>query len=346
MLVTAPPEVLAGLSELESLNVGRNQLVFIPETIGEMQGLRKLRADQNQLRSLPAALGRCTRLTLLSLTCNLLSSLPDTMADCTELTALHLSSNRFRLLPRCVDALVGLRWLWAANNELIGLPTSLAGLPHLFELQVNGCADLRYPPPEVVVEGLDAVRAYLVCNMQYEDTEGRPNLLADAAAVAEAKARGDAEAAELAAAMIKPLKRMAEEAASSAAQAERLAAELRYTADTLRAQDLLAGGTGEGREIGGNEGLAVSEQRRAADLELAASRLEEAEECALAAEAEAVRLQAYAAAVAARASEAVRVFSALSELAAESEQEAEALLLRAGKRSAGGGKKVDPIDEQ
>jgi hypothetical protein len=330
--VTTPPDVLAGLSDLECLNLGRNQLVFIPNTVGDMLGLIKLRADQNQLRSLPAALGRCTRLTLLSLTCNLLATLPDTLADCTDLTALHISSNRFRLLPRCVDALVGLRWLWAANNELIGLPTSLAGLPHLYELQVNGCADLRYPPPEVVVEGLDAVRAYLLCNMQYEDSDSCPDTAAEAAAVAQAKARGDAEAAELAAAVIKPLRRLAEELAERAQLALREAAELRYAAGALRAKNLTAGAAGgEGIE----EGLAASELRRAAALELAASQLEEAEEKALFAESEAARLQADAMAAAARASEAVEVFAALSAIAAESELEAEALRIGSGGKAAG-----------
>jgi Leucine-rich repeat (LRR) protein len=332
LLVTTPPDVLAGLSDLECLNLGRNQLVFIPDTVGDMLGLIKLRADQNQLRSLPSALGLCTRLTLLSLTCNLLATLPDTMANCTALTALHISSNRFRLLPRCVDALVGLRWLWAANNELIGLPTSLAGLPHLYELQVNGCADLRYPPPEVVVEGLDAVRAYLLCNMQYEDSDSRSDTAAEAAAVAEAKALGDVEAAELAAAVIKPLRRLAEELADSAQLALREAAELRFAAGALRAKNLTAGAAGgDGIE----EGLTASELRRAAAMELAASQLEEAEENALVAETKAARLKAEAMAAAARASEAVEVFAALSAIAAESEQEAEALRTRPGSRAVG-----------
>ena len=71
-----------------------------------------------------------------ALTCPQLSNIPDSFQDCVNLTALHVSANRFRQLPRCIDNLVQLRQLWASNNELIGLPTSLAALPNLVELQV------------------------------------------------------------------------------------------------------------------------------------------------------------------------------------------------------------------
>lgn len=209
LLATVPSELLAGLSSLHNLNLGRNQIVLLPNTLGEMEELEKLRLDQNQLRDLPHTIGNCTSLCLLSITCNQISTIPDTFGKCTNVTALHLSSNRFRQLPRCIDSLRLLRLLWAANNELIGLPTSLARLHHLFELQVKGCADLRYPPVEIVTAGREAIISYLLGNMRYEDTEELSDKQEFEASLAEKKAADDEEAANTAAGIVKPLHKMA-----------------------------------------------------------------------------------------------------------------------------------------
>jgi hypothetical protein len=55
---------------------------------------------------------------------------------------------------------------------LIGLPTSLARLPNLVDLQVKGAPDLKFPLPEIVTSGHAAVMAFLMSNMRYEDMEG------------------------------------------------------------------------------------------------------------------------------------------------------------------------------
>lgn len=98
-------------------------------------------------------------------------------------------------------------------------------------MQVKGNADLRYPPEDVVTEGREAIVAYLLANMRYEDTEGcsrslpqcwhrlfsltsrwvsvasaeNANKHVQMANMAESRAKDDEEAADLARSLVKPL---------------------------------------------------------------------------------------------------------------------------------------------
>jgi hypothetical protein len=267
------------------------------------------RLDQNQLRDLPSTIGKCTSLCLLSITCNQIATIPDTFADCTNVTALHLSSNRFRQLPRCIDSLRLLRLLWAANNELIGLPTSLARLHNLFDLQVKGCADLRYPPPEIVSAGKDAVISYLLGNMRYEDTEESSNQVEFEAGLAEKKAADDEDAAQTAAGIVKPLHQIALKDEEAAAEAENEAARLRGIANVHAKFD-------EREVIMSNEALTAKEQEE--ELLKLEDKIMEDEEKAYEAEDAAKRKRAEAQASIARAKESEGVATALANIAQQS----------------------------
>lgn len=268
-----------------------------------------LRLDQNQLRDLPRTIGNCTSLCLLSITCNQIATIPDTFAECTNVTALHLSSNRFRQLPRCIDSLRLLRLLWAANNELIGLPTSLARLHNLFDLQVKGCADLRYPPPEIVSAGKDAVISYLLGNMRYEDTEESSNQIEFEAGLAEKKAADDEEASMTAAGIVKPLQKIAQKDEEAAAAAESEAARLRGIANVHVKFD-------ERVVIMSNEALTAKEQDDL--LSKLEDKIMEDEEKAFEAEEAAKRRRAEAEASMARARESESVAAALANIAQQS----------------------------
>lgn len=306
LLSTLPQEMLNGLSCLLNLNVSCNQIFFLPDSLGHMAHLKKLRMDQNQIRNLPQTIGACTSLTVLSLTCNQLANIPDSFQECTSITALHISSNRFRQLPRCVDNLMQLRQLWATNNELIGLPTSLARLPNLVELQVKGSPDLRFPPPDIVTGGREAIINFLMSNMRYEDVQNLVDKEEVEAQFAEAKATDDKEAAELAASLIMPLQRFADEAEALAKTAESEAAQLRGKANVhlrFNIRDMVMS----------NSALLPEDQER--EIKRLQNKRDEDEGQAQEAEAHAARLRADANVANAKALEARQICEALTKLA-------------------------------
>jgi len=90
--------------------------------------------------------------------------------------------------------------------------TSLARLPNLVELQVKGSPDLRFPPPDIVTGGREAIINFLMSNMRYEDMQNLVVKEEIEAQFAAARAKDDAEAAELAQSLTAPLQRFAHEA--------------------------------------------------------------------------------------------------------------------------------------
>lgn len=325
LLSTVPEAVMAGITRVISLNISHNQMLYLADSLGKMHKLEKMRMGQNQMRYLPETIGQCTSLTLLSLTCNQLWTIPDSFANCTNVTALHISSNRFRQLPRCVDGLMKLRLLWAANNELIGLPTSLARIPTLYELQVKGNADLRYPPEDVVTEGREAIVAYLLANMRYEDTEENANKHVQMANMAESRAKDDEEAADLARSLVKPLEALAAKAEEEAVVAEESVKEKRARCNVYKHFDLF-----EAVEMDGSL-TETEKERKIREL----NDQKEEDELALAkAEEGAALAHAEASTSMARAKEAFRIADALTVVADQSSRLAVQLRLDADAQNA------------
>jgi hypothetical protein len=205
-----------------------------------------------------------------------------------------------------VDNLMQLRQLWATNNELIGLPTSLARLPNLVELQVKGSPDLRFPPPDIVTRGREAIINFLMSNMRYEDVQNLVDKEEVEAQFAEAKAKDDKEAAELAASLIMPLQRFADEAEALAKTAESEAAQLRGKANVhlrFNIRDMVMS----------NSALLPEDQER--EIKRLQNKRDEDEGQAQEAEAHAARLRADANVAKAKALEARQICEALTKLA-------------------------------
>ncbi|HBE26901.1 MAG TPA: hypothetical protein DDW33_14585, partial [Ktedonobacter sp.] len=79
--LTALPESLGQLSNLQYLDMTGNQLTSLPEALGSLVQLRKLYLDENQLASLPESLGHLTNLHELHVDKNLLASLPTSISQ-------------------------------------------------------------------------------------------------------------------------------------------------------------------------------------------------------------------------------------------------------------------------
>lgn len=141
--LTSLPEVIGEFNQLEQLNVGGNQLTYLPqsfcqlknlwlldlshnvltslpEDIKEFSLLTALKLANNQLTSLPAKLGELENLSILDLNNNLLSSLPEEFKYL-GLTSLGLDSNMFAAIPAVVRQISSLRTL-TFNGTTVQLP--------------------------------------------------------------------------------------------------------------------------------------------------------------------------------------------------------------------------------
>lgn len=87
--LTELPESLGELTQLQSLNLSRNQLAGLPEWLGRLTQLQTLDVRDNELSKLPEWLGRLTQLQTLDLSGNQLTALPEWLGRLTNLKELR-----------------------------------------------------------------------------------------------------------------------------------------------------------------------------------------------------------------------------------------------------------------
>lgn len=122
---------------LQSLNLARNQLRFLPDNWDKMPFLRQLNLAQNQLEQLPATLNACAWLKTLHVNKNKLQRLGRYFSAFQRLEELDLADNVLNQVP---DLPAGLRKINLAGNQLAEVPTTLFQHPALRQL------DLSYNP--------------------------------------------------------------------------------------------------------------------------------------------------------------------------------------------------------
>lgn len=139
-LTYLPTNIGYELSNLEVLSIQYNKIRSLPTSIGEMRSLRHLDAHFNELHGLPPLIGKLKNLETLNLSSNFtdLAELPHTIGDLTELRELDLSC-----------------------NQIHSLPLSFARLNKLMKLNLDQ-NPLVFPPMEVVSEGVEAIRLFMV----------------------------------------------------------------------------------------------------------------------------------------------------------------------------------------
>lgn len=152
---------------LEELNANFNKLIQLPETIGfELLNLKKLSVNSNKLVFLPRSTSHLTSLKVLDVRLNCLRSLPEDLENLINLEILNISQNFQYLnsLPYSIGLLLSLVELDVSYNKIKSLPDSIGCLKKLHKLSVEG-NPLTCPPPEVVEQGLHAVKEYLCHKM-------------------------------------------------------------------------------------------------------------------------------------------------------------------------------------
>jgi internalin A len=139
------PEAIGQFSQLEMLSLSGNQLSTLPEAIGQLSRLQELYVSDNQLSTLPEAIGKLSQLQELYLSNNQLSTLPEAIGHLSQLHVLHLSNNQLSTLPEAIGHLSQLQELDLSNNQLSTLPEAIGHLSQLQELDLSGNPGLSLP---------------------------------------------------------------------------------------------------------------------------------------------------------------------------------------------------------
>lgn len=135
--LTAVPNSLAHLSNLEDLSLDNNQLTAIPEFLVQLSNLRRIYLSNNHLTAIPDFLGHISNLEVLKLNGNKLTSIPNFLGRFPNLQILNLNGNQLTAVPDSLGQLSNLRELYLSGNQLTAVPDSLGRLSHLREFHLS-----------------------------------------------------------------------------------------------------------------------------------------------------------------------------------------------------------------
>lgn len=130
------PAELAGLTDLETLNLDLNHFSEFPELIARLPALRQLTLANNALDKIPRTIKDLVQLETLDLDNCELAELPAAIGSLANLKTLHVAHNELRTLPAEIRNLAKLETLGAAGNLLTSLPPGIGQLVSLQALDL------------------------------------------------------------------------------------------------------------------------------------------------------------------------------------------------------------------
>lgn len=186
---TSVPEWLVELKGLTSLDLSENQLSTIPNWFEQYGGLTHLWLAGNRFTQIPEVVRKFRKLEHLGFPTNRLTFLPDWISELQSLNGLNFFDNKIETIPDSISTLVNLEWLSLKNNLITEIPDSVyelrslrnldfGNLTHVTNknqiklisprvLQMENLYELNLennpvesPPPEVVANGLGAIKNY------------------------------------------------------------------------------------------------------------------------------------------------------------------------------------------
>jgi GTPase SAR1 family protein len=154
------------IQSLESLSLGGIPLEVIPDGIRDLKSLRSLGVYGANLRKIPYWLGELEHLESLNLGGNDLTYLPPSLGNLSKLKSISLYNNRFSEIPEILFQVKNLSYIHMGNiivyknrNQIKQIPATILQLPKLKSLNVKK-QSIEIPPPEVVKEGVEAIKNY------------------------------------------------------------------------------------------------------------------------------------------------------------------------------------------
>ena len=166
-------DVIDGIGELRYLEVVYFfgiLLERIPIGIRSLERLKHLSLAVAGITNVPNWIGELRHLHALELATNDLTALPPSLANLANLERLNLNGNKFAKIPEVVFRLGRLKWMniateWsdARQGDYQGkvkqIPAEVLQLPYLKNLVARG-QPIESPPPEIVEQGVDAIKSY------------------------------------------------------------------------------------------------------------------------------------------------------------------------------------------
>ncbi|XP_024860958.1 leucine-rich repeat-containing protein 18 [Kryptolebias marmoratus] len=133
------PKCLFKLTNIDELDLSRNQIQKLPDNIGDFSSLRWLDLHSNKLESVPGSIGNLLGLTHFNLANNCLTSagLPSSLGSLSNLKSLNLGMNQLDALPPTMERLVNLQELGLFDNLFVKLPDFVKTLSKLTKLNMT-----------------------------------------------------------------------------------------------------------------------------------------------------------------------------------------------------------------
>ncbi|KAJ0005150.1 hypothetical protein NQD34_011363 [Periophthalmus magnuspinnatus] len=131
------PKCILKLSNIDELDLSRNQIENIPNNIGDFQSLKVLDVHSNKLKSIPEAMGNLKNLEHLNLSNNFINTLPSTVGSLTHLKVFNVGLNHLDFLPTSMEKLKNLEELGLFDNQFKTLPSFVNDLPSLIKLNLR-----------------------------------------------------------------------------------------------------------------------------------------------------------------------------------------------------------------
>lgn len=152
-------------SKLIILHLDHNNLTSIPHGLfSVIHHLRELSLHDNLLEEIPRDISKLIYLQSLRLDRNKLITLPDEIGQCKNLTELHLDGNStLSVLPTSMGELSHLHHILMNDVGVSKLPYSMYNCQSL-QFIVCNTNILVDPPPNIMIEGVDSIRKYMLDN--------------------------------------------------------------------------------------------------------------------------------------------------------------------------------------
>ena len=124
-------------TNLETLNLGGNELTSVQTEIGMLTKLQALHLWENKLTELPESIGQLTQLKNLYIHSNKITELPESIGQLTNLRILHVYRNELTEFPSSFTSLVNLEILNISQNNIHTLPEGIGNLSKLTHVEAQ-----------------------------------------------------------------------------------------------------------------------------------------------------------------------------------------------------------------
>ena len=146
------------LKMLRMLDLGHNQLTYLPDEIGDLPNLTDfLYLHDNRLTSLPPSFASLTRLRYLNISENAFEAFPECISRMSSLLELRMTDNRLQSLPASIGQLSRLRELHLRNNSLTSLPSAIGEMQELRQIDLRGNPLTELPPTIAIAPSIGKI---------------------------------------------------------------------------------------------------------------------------------------------------------------------------------------------